>query len=135
MEYNTLKELLPKRKNDWKIKAKVTRKWSQTNQITGRKNAINIILVDENVSSLLCFTHYTIYNLDMCFISSIKMPRFISQYYVITQLDRMHVWIRETMVKSFDQQLIEGQVYEISNFVVKFYQEHEIYKCFDNDSI
>lgn len=48
--FSTISDLEPKNKHHWKIKVRVTTKWSQTDAITGRRNGLNLILVDEEVT-------------------------------------------------------------------------------------
>lgn len=51
--------------------------------------------------------------------------------YITHQGDRIHAWIGESVFQFFFQNLIEGQIYDITNFAVKFYENNEVNKCFE----
>lgn len=66
LEYNSLSELLPIRKYNWKIKAKVSRKWVEKNPLNGYANGFNVILVDEYVSSTFSVSFICQLNINHC---------------------------------------------------------------------
>lgn len=49
------------------------------------------------------------------------------------QHDRIQAWVGEAVLHRFDETFVEGKVYEIKNFVVKYYESTEIQQSFNAD--
>lgn len=50
MAFHGICDLKAIRKYNWKIKVRVTKKWCERNAVSGKRNGLNLILVDEEVS-------------------------------------------------------------------------------------
>lgn len=59
MAFHGISDLKAIRKYNWKIKVRVINKWCERNAFTGRRNGLNLILVDEAVSVNNCL-HFQI---------------------------------------------------------------------------
>ncbi|XP_074347324.1 glutamate receptor 2.2-like [Apium graveolens] len=60
-------------------------------------------------------------------VESLRRSLFCSQH------ERVHAWSGETTLLYFDKLFREGNVYEIKNFVVKYYESSELNMCFSDD--
>ncbi|XP_017222603.1 uncharacterized protein LOC108199334 isoform X2 [Daucus carota subsp. sativus] len=93
--YQMISNLQPGRKNDWRLKIRVTRMWRPSNQ-EGETVGINLIFVDELG-------------------------------------ERIHAWIQRAYIPLLENQLTEGEIYVIQNFVVRQYTASTVCRCFRND--
>lgn len=55
-----------------------------------------------------------------------------SQKFVF-QHQRIHAWGGEAVLQYFDNTIVEGNVYDIQNFVVKYYETEEIGRSFQEE--
>lgn len=50
IQFSSLNDLQPKKTKDWRITVRVTSKWCQQDTLSGCRNGLNLILVDEEVN-------------------------------------------------------------------------------------
>ncbi|XP_074361154.1 uncharacterized protein LOC141701391 [Apium graveolens] len=91
MATHVIGDLRPKRTSNWRIRVRVSSKWCDRNFSTGHRNALNLILVDEEHNRIRAFVGETVLHyFDKKFIEShaYEIRNFVVKYYEPTEAAR-----------------------------------------------
>ncbi|XP_074346141.1 uncharacterized protein LOC141684903 [Apium graveolens] len=91
MATHVIGDLRPKRTSNWRIRVRVSSKWCDRNFSTGHRNALNLILVDEEHNRIRAFVGETVLHyFDKKFIEghAYEIRNFVVKYYEPTEAAR-----------------------------------------------
>lgn len=105
----------------WKIRVRAQALWKGITRKTKEFRGLNMILVDDSVSCNIIQRHYFVV-IFVNFVVNILT-------YIVPQRFRIHAFVNARFAHLFEKDLEEGQIYNISNFIVQEYTGIEFHRC------
>lgn len=119
--HDMISNLQASNKTDWRLKVRVTRIWPLLNH-NAETVVVNFIFVDVLVSSFS-------FSCKIFILYGMKLLILKFQF----QGGRIHALIAAHNFHHLQNLIIEGETYEINNFVGRRYLASQKYRCFRND--